>query len=472
MSDRPFLLFNSLTDRTEVFRASGPVAGVYSCGPLVFAPPHLGIIRGYVCVDVIRRALRWKGTPVRHVVTLTDIRQTRENAAPGGRSFAEVTEHYAGIFLRDLATMNVLPAHHYPRASDHVDAMVEFAGELEARGYAYPTESGLYFDTGRVAAYGALAVMNAPGQRLGARARPAPGRRRTTDFALWRTVDGARHGRQGWPSPWGWGLPGGHLPCSVMSRALLGERFDLHTGGQRHRRLHHVNEIAQSEALLDDGRPWVGHWSHHGELHMGTRPMARGTASGLPELVARGFHPMAYRLFLLGGHYRNQMNYTEDALRAAQATLRRLVRKLAPWAGAAPLTSHGAARARLGDADPVAARLLDELDAAVCADLNTARALAVLQAAARRSDLSPDGGRVLVAAADALLGLGLGALTERELDGAPRAFVSSGASDEEIALLVAAREEARAAGDWARADGIRTRLLAFGVPVRDSARRA
>src|SRR3984893_13430274 len=250
------------------------VAGLYSCGPTVYAYPHLGNMRPYVFADTLRRALRWKEIPVRHIVNITDVghavadTETGEDklevaAARECRSVLDIAAFSIDAFFVDIAALNILPADEYPRASAYVEQMIEFAAQLEKEGFTYRLPSGLSFDTAKAPGYGALAQMSAEGQLEAARVEYVEGRRRKTDFALWRAEEPGQRRVMRWDSPWGWGAPGWHLECSVMSMALLGPHFDLHTGGVDHRELHHVQEIAQSEAFLEDDRPWVRYWLHN-----------------------------------------------------------------------------------------------------------------------------------------------------------------------------------------------------------------
>jgi tRNA synthetases class I (C) catalytic domain len=233
--------------------------------------------------------------------------------------------------------------------------------------------------------YGALALIDIEGQREAARGEQLPGRRRKTDFALWRTDEPGQRRIMRWDSPWGPGVPGWHLECSVMSMALLGEHFDIHTGGVDHRELHYVNEIAQSEAYLSDGQPWIHYWLHGEFLQLGAQKMAKsaGGAPRLADLTEVGYHPMAFRLFLLGGHYRSQLDFTPAAMDTAQATLRRLVTRIAPlrplpaFAGPAFAGPGAAGPAAVGSGavDPVAARLFGQIDAAIGAWILTQAAI-------------------------------------------------------------------------------------------------
>jgi cysteinyl-tRNA synthetase len=464
----------------EDFVPAAEVTGMYSCGPTVYAFPHLGNMRAYVFADTVRRALRWKGIPVRHVVNITDVghavtdTDTGEDkievaAARERRSVQDIAAFYTSAFFVDIAALNILPADEYPRATAYVEQMIEFAATLEAKGFTYRLPSGLYFDTAKDPGYGALAQMDAEGQLEAARVEQVEGRRRKTDFALWRAEEPGKRRVMRWDSPWGWGAPGWHLECSVMSIALLGPHFDIHTGGVDHRELHHVNEIAQSEAYLGDGKPWVRYWLHNEFLQLGAEKMAKsaGGAPRLADLTAAGYHPMAFRLFLLGGHYRSQLDFTTAAIDAAQATLRRLLTRIQPLRPLPVVETLAAAVENVRD-DAAAARLLDVMDAAIAADLNTPRILAALQDALRDPAITPDGLRTVVAAADALLGLGLATLDPGDLE--HRRAVSDLAPEERHAIeeLIADRTRARKERDWTRADQIRAELDELGVQVTDT----
>jgi cysteinyl-tRNA synthetase len=453
---------------------------MYSCGPTVYAFPHLGNMRPYVFADTLRRALRWKGIPARHVVNITDVghavadTDTGEDklevaAAREHRSVLDIAAFYTDVFFVDIASLNILPADDYPRASAYVPQMIEFAAELERKGFTYRLPSGLYFDTAKDPGYGALAQMDAEGQLEAARVEHVEGRRRKTDFALWRAEEPGQRRVMRWDSPWGWGAPGWHLECSVMSIALLGPHFDIHTGGVDHRELHHVNEIAQSEAYLGDGQPWVRYWLHNEFLRLGAEKMAKsaGGAPRLADLTEVGYHPMAYRLFLLGGHYRSQLDFTTAAVEAAQATLRRLVARIQPLRPLPAIETLADAEERVKD-DPAAERILDTIDAAISADLSTPRILAALQDALRDPQITSDGQRAVVAVADALLGLGLAALEPEDLEHRRAPDDLSPTELRAIEQLVADRTQARQARDWPRADQIRAELDELGVTLTDT----
>jgi cysteinyl-tRNA synthetase len=500
-------LYNSLGRRTEEFTPSADVVGLYSCGPTVYSFPHLGNMRAYVFADTLRRALRWKAIPVRHVTNITDVghavadSDTGEDklevaAARERRSVADIAALYTDAFFTDLAALNVLPADVYPRASEYVEEMIAFAVRLEELGYTYQLPSGLYFDTSKSPGYGTLALLDLAGQRETGRVEHVEGRKHNSDFALWRAEEPGVRRIMRWNSPWGWGAPGWHLECSVMSMALLGEHFDIHTGGIDHRELHHVNEIAQSEAFLHDNQPWVRYWLHNEFLLLNNAKIAKssGPVPRLADLVEAGYHPIAYRLFLLGGHYRSQLDFTPAGVDAAQATLRRLISRVAPLrplphvetltearahlnaptavaaAGAAAMAGTADATVtREAAADKAALAYVEAIDAAIANDLATPKLLATLQEALRDPDITAGGLRVVVAAADALLGLRLDDLDPAEVD---QRRPAADLTPEEVAAierLVAERTQARKEKNWPRADEIRAELDTLGVQVTDTA---
>ena len=492
VTEQRLRLYNSLGRRLEDFTPSADVVGLYSCGPTVYSYQHLGNMRPYVFADTLRRALRWKGISARHVVNITDVghavadSDTGEDklevaAAKERRSVEEIAEFYTQDWMEALAALNVEPADVYPRASAYVEEMIAFAIRLEELGFTYELPSGLYFDTSKSPGYGTLALLDLAGQRETGRVEHVEGRKHNSDFALWRAEEPGVRRIMRWNSPWGWGAPGWHLECSVMSMTLLGEHFDIHTGGIDHRQLHHVNEIAQSEAFLHDGRPWVPYWLHNEWVLLDAQKIAKSAGHTLrvADLVEAGYHPLAYRLFLLGGHYRSQLDFTFTAMDAAQATLRRLITRVAPLRPLPRIETYADARALLGAAGPVAeARAADDkaalayveaIDAAIANDLATPRLLATLQEALRDPVISPEGLKVVVAAADALLGLRLADLDPAEVD---RRRTAPDLAPEELAAierLVAERTQARKEMDWSRADEIRDELEALGVEVTDTA---
>ncbi|GGL05957.1 cysteine--tRNA ligase [Mangrovihabitans endophyticus] len=474
MQDRgtPLVVYNSLTRRSEEFRPMvDDQVRIYSCGPTVYNYPHIGNLRAYVLSDTLQRALRWKGYEIRKVVNITDVGhlvadadsgddKLEEAARASTESVYDLARRYEAAFHADLEMLRILPADLYPRATDYIPQMVEFAAVLERKGAAYRLPTGLYFDTSTSPGYGRLAGLRADDQREGARVDVVAGKRNKTDFAVWRTEQPGERRLMRWESPWGWGAPGWHLECSVMSIDLLGSHFDIHTGGVDHRELHHVNEIAQSEAYLDDGADWVPYWLHNEFINVKSAKMAKskGTGLRLVELVEDGVDPAAYRLWLLTSHYRAQSDFSRAAIDAAGTTLRRLRARVD---GPLPIDrtqTYQAAMAAAGDEARAVVRRIDE---AVSDDLNTARVLAVLQEALQNDDLPVDDRRLVAAVAENLLGLGLDE---------PAVEAAALPADLEATVLdmLAQRVKAREARDWGLADQIRSNLERMGIGIKDT----
>jgi cysteinyl-tRNA synthetase len=475
----PLELFNTLGRRLEPFvpREPGTVS-LYSCGPTVYAYQHIGNMRAYVFADTLRRVLRWKGYDVRHVVNITDVGHLTSDEDEGedkmetgarreGRTIWEIAEHYTAAFMEDLERLRVLPPTLWTKATDHVTQMVDFAKVLEERGLTYTLPSGLYFDTSTDADYGKLALLDLEGLREGERVEKLEGRRNPSDFAIWRTTPPGESRQMEWDSPWGRGAPGWHLECSVMSIEHLGDHFDIHTGGVDHIPVHHTNEIAQSEGYLADGEEWVRYWLHGEFINLKGAKMSKskGGTVRVTDLMEDGYHPLVYRYLLLGAHYRTQVDFETTALDGAKTALRRLVERFArldDGASAAAVTDyHQTVALMRTDAGRA---YLDELDAAVSSDLNTAKALAVVAAVARDDALDAGDASVLAAAFDAVLGLGLGELGADDLE-----LARAGVDVSEVRRLFAERLEARAAKDWERSDALRDELAALGVEVKDAA---
>ena len=477
----PLRITNSLGRRLMRFvpRVAGRVH-MYACGPTVYSYQHIGNMRTYVFGDTVKRALRWRGYEVRHVINITDVGHLLADADQGedkmeeaarreGRTVEEITGHYTTVFWDDIAALGVLSPDEWPRASTYVPQMINFATVIEDHGFAYPLAEGLYFDTSLQADYGSLAGIDTSAQRATGRVETLEGKRTASDFALWRTFTDGRERMMQWESPWGVGAPGWHLECSVMSMSLLGDHFDLHLGGVDHRELHHVNEIAQSEAYLEDGRPWVPYWMHGEFLNLKDRKMAKsaGETVRLADVVAHGIHPRAFRYLLLQSHYASQIEFSEPAASAAHIALKRLAGRVREALADQTVAEEPITLVEAMDAasSELARSRLLELDAAIADDLTTPTILAFVQTWARDpAALDPTDWAVVVRAVNALTGLALGILT-------PADFAPALPSSVDVAWVeaqVAARDEARAAKDWASADRLRDELAETGIRVEDT----
>ncbi len=454
-------LYNTLTRRKEPLSPiEPPLVRVYSCGPTVYARQHLGNLRTYVFADLLNRSLRIFGFEVRHVINITDVGHLVSDADSGDdklekaareqrRSAWEIAAQWTGVFQDDLAKLHCRAPDVWCKATDHIAEQIEMIRALEAKGFTYRVSDGIYFDVSKDPHYGELARLDLAAQATSERIEGATEKRNAADFALWKfsAAEGARREME-WESPWGRGFPGWHIECSAMSVKHLGTRFDIHTGGSDHIPVHHTNEIAQTENALGV-RPWVRIWMHGGWLMFDGSKISKSTGGSvlnLDELIAQGFDPLAFRYFLLSGHYRQQLGYSDDAIRGAQTAWRKLLRHAAELAD--ETADFGA---------EVADELRARFRAALADDLNAPRALAVVWEALRSETL---GGRLkhaLLREWDAVLALGLSEAREERVE-----------SDAELDALALERDQARAAKNWKRADEIRDLFKARGILIEDS----
>jgi cysteinyl-tRNA synthetase len=477
VAGQPLQLFNTLgRELHEFVPLEANRVRVYTCGPTVYSYQHIGNLRAYVFADTLRRALVWKGFDVEHVINITDVGHLTTDLDEGEdklelasrrehRSVSELAAHYADVFKEDLERLRILRPHVWPKATDHVAEMIEFARVLERKGFGYLIDAGLFFDTSKVPDYGKLALLDLEGLLEGARVAPTPGKRNPTDFALWRASPKDAVRLMEWDSPWGPGAPGWHLECSAMSMKYLGDHFDIHTGGVDHIPVHHTNEIAQSEAYLGDGRPWVTYWLHNEFINLRHAKMSKskGGTLLLSDLEGQGYHPLTYRLFLLGSHYRNQTEFTWRGLEGARLALRRLLVRLRERsAPAGEPVGYAEAASRLHGSTRA---YLEELDAAISADLGTAPTLAALGRLSRDPEVPDEELPVVIGAYESVLAIGLLDLAPDDLDPPATRLVLSG---DEVDRLLADRDDARRQGDFTGADEIRSMLERLGVEVRDT----
>jgi len=427
-------------------RRAGEVS-MYVCGPTVYGPPHAGHGRLALVWDVLRRYLEWSGLSVRLVSNITDIDdKIIDQAAAEGTTPAELARRYEAVWYRAMDALGVRRPDDDPHATAFVAEMVALVEELVAGGAAYETADGVYFSAARVADYGLLAHQRPEDLRAGERVAVVEDKRAPADFVLWKA---AKPGEPTWPSPWGPGRPGWHTECVVMSLGLLGEGFDVHGGALDLVFPHHENERAQAVAA---GRRFARHWVHSGLLTAaGGEKMSKslGNMVSLAELVA-GADPRAFRLLVLQSHYRSPMEARPEGLDAAGRALAK-VDELARRVGGPPgrAAADPAALARF-------AGLMDD-------DLATPGAVALAFGLVAEANGALDGGheragRAAAAAALEVLGaLGVAPAPAGEGTGPPP----------EVADLVAEREAARAARDWARADALRGELAGRGWTVKD-----
>jgi cysteinyl-tRNA synthetase len=501
-------LNDTLSRSIRPVRVPGPGdrVSVYSCGPTVYRYAHVGNLRTFLLPDLVRRVLLYHGIDVRHVQNITDVGHLRDErfdrgedpmlvaAGLEGRTPAEIADAYEAAFHADAAAMNLLPAHVYPRATEHVPEMLALAERLEALGHAYSTDAGnVYYAVASYPGYGRLSGNTLDALRAGHRGEVEADKRDAADFALWKAAGEGRLLK--WPSRWGDGFPGWHLECSAMAMRHLGDHFDIHTGGEDNVFPHHEDEIAQSAPLV--GGPPADLWVHGAHLLMDGRKMAKsaGNFQRITELADAGIGPLAFRYLCLTARYSRKLDYSDTSLLASATAFSSLTARLralgpapadGPWAAPAALRAgrttdrpagtaagirglaqpNGGPEPVLTDragapAAPLSAEgraLHERFVAAIDDDLDLPTAIATIHAILR-ADLTPDERRWLALDADFVLGL--------DLDRAWEPQPPAGAVAPRAQALLDARIRARAAHDWSGADRLRDELRDLGFEPVD-----
>jgi len=462
-------LFNTLSRSIQDFTpldSTGKTVGLYCCGPTVYDFAHIGNWRTFVFADLVRRYLEFKGCAVTHVMNITDvedkiIKRVRETKT----SLREFTDKYETAFFEDLKTLNCLEPHHKPHATEHIADIIALIEKLVARGIAYQAGDGsVYFSIEKYQTagshYGRLVKLNPDELRPGERVKSDEyAKESVADFALWK----ARVPEDGdifWPSPWGEGRPGWHIECSAMSMKILGQSFDLHLGGEDLIFPHHEDEIAQSEGATD--QPFVKHWLHGAFLLVEGKKMSKslGNFFTLRDLLVKGFTGREIRYLLLTAHYRETFNFTLDGLQGARQSLARIdecLGKLRDIAGRDALLRVQA------DQQVGPTKLVDNFTTALDEDLNISAAWGAVFDWVRETNrqLAANSLDATAAAAalaawnkiDTVLGIGTTGQVEVPAD---------------IAALLGAREVARKAEDFKRADAIRGELKSKGWVIEDT----
>jgi cysteinyl-tRNA synthetase len=429
---------------------------MYSCGPTVYGPAHVGNFRSFLFADLLRRHLAWSGYEVTWVMNITDVddRIIRDLGQQGG-TLDELTRPHIERFLADLAGLRVTTPDVLPRATDHIDEMAELIAALVERGHAYRTDDGsIFFRISSWPRYGRLARLDPEQQTRGERvAADDYGKDDVRDFALWK---GPREGEPSWSTLVGPGRPGWHIECSAMSIKYLGPSFDIHTGGIDLIFPHHENELAQSEAAT--GEPFVRSWLHCAHLQMGGAKMARrqGNIHRPDEIYARGYRPAHLRYALLATHYRAPLEFTDEALDHARAAVERLTTAILA------LDAYEQDRPDDTTLEGMLAAARESFKAGLDEDLNVSAALAAM------FDLVRDLNRRLDERALSTADARRAAASLRELDGVLAVLDEPDELPAGAAELLERRAAARAERSWAESDRLREELAALGVVVEDT----
>ena len=452
------VLLNTFTRKKEEFKPieSGKV-GMYTCGPTVYAPAHLGNYRAYMFEDLLRRHLTFKGYKVTQVMNLTDIDdKTIRDSNARGIPLQEHTKEFKDLFFQDIDRLNIQRAEHYPAATDHINEMVEMVKILLDKGHAYKSGSSIYYSISSFPNYGALSHMNLEQLKAGARIDSDEYEKETaSDFALWKewTPD---DGNVFWETDLGKGRPGWHIECSAMSMKYLGESFDIHTGGVDNMFPHHENEIAQSEGAT--GKRFANYWLHCEHLIVEGKKMAKseGNYYTIQNLVDKGVNLAAVRYLLLATHYRQQLNFTFEALEAAKNAITRL-------RDFRDIVQSYSGDIRNPQVNSIAEKSLGKFEAALDDDLNISPALAAvfdfvkeINVEREKNPLSETDALIvqdILKKFDSVLGV---------------IYTAEETLDADVEKLIEKRNEARKNKDFAESDRIRDQLLEMGIILEDS----
>ena len=450
------IVYNTLTRKKQELKTvnDGEVR-MYSCGPTVYSQAHMGNMRAYLFMDTLRRAVKFNGYKLLGVMNITDVGHLTSDADEGedkmqtaakktGKSPWEIAEHFTELFLKDTARLNIERPEIVAKATEHIDDMLSFVETLVDKGYGYETSDGVYFDISRFPSYGKLSGNTKLDENIaGARVDVNSEKRNPADFAIWKKAP-KEHIMQ-WDSPWGRSYPGWHIECSTMARKYLGDTFDIHTGGVDHIPIHHENEIAQSEALLD--KQAVNYWMHVEFMQVDGRKMSKslGNTYTLDQLEEKGYSPMDFRYFCLNTHYRKKLNFTFEGMDSAKTAYSRLLALLR-----ACKTSGTKAD------ESVIENFRKEFTDAINDDLNIPLGMGAVWTLLKNPPSKDIYDAVIWA--DSVLGLSLDKCDEEVKEDIPS----------EVKEIAERRWQARLAKDWATSDALRTEIASLGYSVKDA----
>lgn len=436
-------IYNTLSRSVEEFKPINPPnVGMYSCGPTVYDYAHIGHMRTYVGTDILIRVLKLNNYKVHHVMNITDVGHLVSDADMGedkmekgarklGLSVWEIAKKFESQFKESCNILNIILPKDLMHATDYISDQIELIKRLEIKGFTYKTNDGIYFDTFKFPEYYQLSHQNPDELKAGARVEMGE-KKNISDFALWKFSPQNEKRQMEWESPWGKGFPGWHIECSAMSMKALGESFDLHTGGVDHINIHHTNEIAQSEVAT--GKQFVKYWTHFNHLLVEGEKMSKslGNIFTVEDIKTRGYDPISLRYLFLQTHYRQEMNFTWDALGAAQKALNRL-------------------RKFYFESNFGEVKIPKDFNDAVNDDMNIPKALSIVW------DNISDLNKSTFDKIDSILGLNLAVYKEINVD-----------IPDNITELVNLREKARKDKNFEEADNIRKQIEQKGYILEDT----
>ena len=447
--------YNTLTKQKDLFKPieEGKVK-IYSCGPTVYKDATIGNMRTNLLNDTLRRVLKYNGYELKHVMNITDVGHLVSDGDEGEdkmlksareehKSPLEIAEHYTKLFFRDLERLNIETPEVVCKATDHIKEMLEMVQKIMKNGYAYETSTAIYFDVSKLDKYGILSGINLNDQKAGARVDIDPEKRNPYDFALW--IKAPANHLMKWDSPWGPSYPGWHIECSAMSTKYLGEEFDIHTGGIDLVPTHHENEIAQNKGAC--GKNPAHYWIHGEYLLINGGKMSKslGNTYLIDDIIARGYSPLAYRLFNYSCHYRGKLNFTWEGIESANTSLIRL--------------RDGYQKHLNGNAevsDEIIKDMENRFHQAINDDMNMPLALSVVWEAVKYPEKSPKIAQLLKKF-DTVLGIKIDEVEVQETK-----------IPQEILDLVEERKQARSDKNWSESDRLRDLIAEKGYIVKDT----
>ena len=443
--------YNTLTKQKDLFKPieEGKVK-IYSCGPTVYKDATIGNMRTNLLNDTLRRVFKYNGYELKHVMNITDVGHLVSDGDEGEdkmlksareehKSPLEIAEHYTKLFFRDLERLNIETPEVVCKATDHIKEMLEMVQKIMKNGYAYETSTAIYFDVSKLNKYGILSGINLNDQKAGARVEIDPEKRNPYDFALW--IKAPANHLMKWDSPWGPSYPGWHIECSAMSTKYLGEEFDIHTGGIDLVPTHHENEIAQNKGAC--GKNPAHYWIHGEYLLINGGKMSKslGNTYLIDDIIARGYSPLAYRLFNYSCHYRGKLNFTWEGIESANTSLIRL--------------REGYQKHLNGNSDisdEIIADIENRFHQAINDDMNMPLALSVVWEAVKYPEKSPKIAQLLKKF-DTVLGIKIDEVQETKIP-------------QEILGLVEERKQARSDKNWNESDRLRDLIAEKGYIVK------